>query len=225
LTKVNHAIVFSTSPGATPTSRGGHVMANANLWRISGDFWDRWQKLNEQFDLLVQWHGAGAPGHWPDADMIPIGKIAIRSKLGGNPHVTHFTRDEQLSLISLWALAPSPLMLGMNLPENDEWTTALLTNPEVLAVNQDWPAIQAHRLFVPGQPVEIWRRCVQGGSQVIGLFNRTGKAVKIELPWSALGHPHSPDVRDLWLRKDLDPSEKFSAEIPSHGCILLKVSR
>ena len=123
--KCGRAIVFSTSPGPTPTGRAGHVAAHANLWRISGDFWDRWQKINDQFDLLAQWQGAGGPGHWPDADMIPFGHIAIRSKIDGSPHWTHFTRDEQLTLMSLWSLAPSPLMLGMNLPDNDDWTTAL----------------------------------------------------------------------------------------------------
>jgi len=148
-------IVFSTSPGPTPTSRAGDIADKSNLWRISGDFWDRWPKLNEQFDLLAQWQGAGGPGHWPDADMIPLGRIAIRSKLGGDPHWTHFTRDEQLTLISLWSLAPSPLMLGMNLPDNDEWTTALLTNP---------PAGPANFRARPGGGTmaagpERWRPC------------------------------------------------------------------
>jgi|SRR5690242_15723389 len=225
LAKVDHAIVFSTSPGPTGTAHGGHIMANANLWRISGDFWDRWSKLNEQFDLLAQWQGAAGPGHWPDADMIPLGHIAIRSRLGGNPHLTHFTRDEQLSLMSLWALAPSPLMLGMNLPDNDDWTTALLTNPDVLAVNQDWPVLHSHRLLLAGQPEEIWARRMHDASRVIGLFNRTDEPLKVELPWSALGYSRLPAMRDLWLQKNLEMAEAFAAELPPHGCVLLQLSR
>jgi len=222
LAKVNRSIIFSTSPGPTPTSRAGHIAANANLWRISGDFWDHWPKLNEQFDLLSQWPGAGGPGHWPDADMIPFGKIAIRSKLGGEPHWTHFTRDEQVSLLSLWALAPSPLMLGMNLPDNDEWTTALLTNPEVLAVNQDAPGKAARRIFAPGQPAEMWVKEIAGGALAVGFFNRTDDPIKVDYAWRQSGYWFAPRVRDLWLRKDLPKSKTFAAELPPHACVLLR---
>ena len=225
LMQVNHAIIFSTSPGPTSTAHGGDIMAYANLWRISGDFWDRWSKLNHQFDLLAEWQGAAGPGHWPDADMIPLGHIAIRSKMGGNPHMTHFTRDEQLTLMSLWALAPSPLMLGMNLPDNDAWTTALLTDPDVLAVDQDWPVLHSHRLFIPGQPEEIWVRLMHDGSQVVGLFNRTDKPIKLNLAWSVLGYSRPPAVRDLWLQRNYEKSPKFTAELPIHGCYLLRLSR
>lgn len=223
LDKHGKKIIFSTSPGPTTTSRAGHIAAHANLWRISGDFWDRWQKLNEQFDLLAQWQGAGAPGHWPDADMIPIGKIAIRSKLGGNPHWTHFTREEQRTLMSLWSLAPSPLMLGMNLPENDEWTTALLTNPEVFALNQDALGQPAKRIFIAGLNAELWLRELSGGAHAIGLFNRTGQTVKVELDWKLAGLNATPKVRDLWLRKNLPVLKTFSAELPPHAAILLRV--
>ncbi|MDR3459727.1 MAG: glycoside hydrolase family 27 protein [Verrucomicrobiae bacterium] len=223
LDKYGSNIVFSTSPGPTTTARGGHIAAQANLWRISGDFWDRWPKINEQFDLIAEWSGAGGPGHWPDADMIPLGYIAMRSKLGGSSHWTHFTRDEQLTLMSLWSLAPSPLMLGMNLPDNDEWTTALLTNPEVLAVNQDAGGKPAKRVFLRGLAAEFWVRELADGSHAIGLFNRTGLATKVELTWSDAGLRSTPKVRDLWLRKDLAKGKVFTAEIPPHGCVLLRV--
>jgi hypothetical protein len=223
LDKYGPKIVFSTSPGPTTTSRGGHIAAHANLWRISGDFWDRWQKVNEQFDLIAEWTGAGGPGHWPDADMIPLGYIAIRSKLGGNPHWTHFTRAEQLTLMSLWSLAPSPLMLGMNLPDNDEWTTALLTNPEVLAVNQDAGGKPAKRVFVRGLAAELWVRELADGAHAVGLFNRTSQTAKVELDWSDAGLPATPKVRNLWLRKNLAQGKVFTAEIPPHGCVLLRV--
>lgn len=229
LAKVKRPIVFSTSPGPTGITHAQHIAANANLWRISGDFWDRWRKLNAQFDLLAQWQGIGGPGHWPDADMIPLGHIAIRSKLGGSQHWTHFTRDEQLTLISLWALAPSPLMLGMNLPDNDDWTTALLINPEVMAVNQDKLAKPAARVTVPSVTAEVWTRELSGNwlskwfgkSRAIGLFNRTDQPMKVTLTWSVLGLKH-PHVRDLWLRKDLGKQKEFVADLPPHGCVLLK---
>lgn len=226
LAKVDRPIVFSTSPGPTSVKHAAHIAANANLWRISGDFWDRWPKLNAQFDLLARWQAAsvGGPGHWPDADMIPLGHIAIRSKLGGSPHWTHFTRDEQLTLMSLWALAPSPLMLGMNLPDNDDWTTALLTNPEVCALNQDPLGRPAVRVAVPGVPAEVWTRELShswfGHRHAVGLFNRTDQPMSVNLAWSSLGLKN-PHVRDLWLRLDLGKQTKFAVDLPPHGCVLL----
>src|SRR5262249_13391182 len=107
LDKCGRPIVFSTSPGPTPVAQAVHISAHANLWRISGDFWDNWRKLRDQFNLLARWQAYGGIGHWPDADMIPLGHLCIRSKLGGNDHQTHFTPDEQRTLMSLWSLAPS----------------------------------------------------------------------------------------------------------------------
>ena len=155
--------------------------------------------------------------------MIPLGKIALRSKLGGNPHWTHFTRDEQRTLLTLWALAPSPLMLGMNLPENDEWTTALLTNPEVMAVNQDKLGKPAKRMFQRGVTAEIWARELTDTGLVVGLFNRTEQSVTVSYDWHAEGFSAIPQVRDLWLRKDLPKQKVFTAEIPAHGSLLLRV--
>ena len=224
LAKTGRPIVFSTSPGPTSTIHAGHIAANANLWRISGDFWDRWSKINAQFDLLAQWQGAGGPGHWPDADMIPLGHIAIRSKIDGDSHWTHFTPDEQLTLISLWSLVHSPLMLGMNLPDNDDWTTALLTNPEVLAINQDSLGEPARRVFVPGLSAEIWTCNLSGNSRAVGFFNRTDQPVNVQLAWSQIGL-RAPHVRDLWLRKDLGKQRSFETELPPHGCMLLRADR
>jgi hypothetical protein len=157
--------------------------------------------------------------------MIPLGHIAIRSKLGGNPHWTHFTRDEQLTLMSLWAIAPSPLMLGMNLPDNDDWTMALLSNPEVLAVDQDELGKTARRIFVPGQSAEMWVKELSGGALAVGFFNRTDNPVKVDYAWSRSGFSSEPQARDLWLRKDLGKQENFTDELPPHGCVLLRVTR
>jgi alpha-galactosidase len=109
----------------------------------------------------------------------------------------------------------------MNLPDNDEWTTALLTNPEVLAVNQDSAGKPAKRFFIPGLAAELWCRELADGSQAVGLFNRTGATAKVQLQWSELGILSAPEVRDLWLRKNLGKDQKFTSEIPAHGCVLL----
>ena len=142
--KCGRAIVFSTSPGETPVAQSEHIRANANLWRISGDMWDHWRILDRQFDLIARWQSQPQPDHWPDADMIPFGHLGIRCFDAHGDHWTRFTKDEQLTFMSMWCLMPSPLMLGMNLPDNDDWTNSLLTNDEVLAIDQD--ALAAPRI-------------------------------------------------------------------------------
>jgi len=217
------SIVFSTSPGPTPVSRAAHIMANANLWRVSGDFWDDWKSLNHEFALGVRWHDFVGPGHWPDADMLPVGHLSVGHRSVGPDRFTRFTRDEQLTHISLWCLLPSPLMLGANLPDNDEWTAALLTNPEVLAVNQDPLGKPARRILEPSEPAETWVKPLADGSCAVGFFNTTDQPVKMEVLWRNLGFPSSPKVRDLWLRKDLGRQKKFAADLPAHGCMLVRV--
>ena len=223
LTGSGRSIVLSLSPGPTPVERIAHLEQFANLWRISNDFWDNWKSLNHNFDLFAKWSGLGKPGHWPDGDMIPFGHICQRNCDVHPDRWTRFTRDEQLALMSLWALAPSPLMLGMHLPDNDDWTTALLTNPEVLAVNQDSLGRPARRVMVPESAVETWTRELSGGGLAVGFFNRTNQTAKVNLAWPTLGFSSAPAVRDLWMRRDLNRQENFVAELPPHGCVLLRV--
>ncbi len=217
------SIVLSLSPGATPVNAAPHVKQFANLWRISGDFWDKWPSLDHNFNLFAAWYDDGGPGHWPDGDMIPFGHICQRNCDVHPDRWTQFTRDEQLTLMSLWALAPSPLMLGMNLPDNDDWTTALLTNPEVLAVDQDPLGKPGRRLTGPPQAAETWMKPLADGSFAVGYFNRTARPVKVDFPWRNLGFLSAPDIRDLWLRKDLGKQEHYLVELPPHGCVLLEV--
>ena len=127
--------------------------------------------------------------------------------------------------MSLWALTPSPLILGMNLPDNDDWTTALLTNPEVLAVNQDATGHKAQRCDHVATTCEVWSKELADGSVAVGFFNRTKVPLTVQVPWSQLGFEKAPHVRDLWLRKDLPRSGTLDATIPPHSAILLKVTK
>ncbi len=217
------SIVFSTSPGPTSPSHAAHISTNANLWRVSGDFWDTWSSLNHEFTLGARWHDFVGPGHWPDADMLPVGHLSVSHRSVGPDRLTRFTRDEQLTHISLWCLLPSPLMVGANLPDNDDWATALLTNPEVLAVDQDSLGKPAQRVVNPNVPAETWVKKLADGSVAVGLFNRTDQPMKVDFPWRDLGLRSTPDVRDLWLRKDPGRQKNFTAELPAHGCELLQV--
>lgn len=123
-------MVLSLSPGATALSAGGHVSQHANLWRISDDFWDRWIPVHEQFARLEKWNEFRIPGAWPDADMLPFGVLELGKRR------TRFTQDEQLTVMTLWSIARSPLMFGGDLTKLDPFTLSLLNNDEVIAVNQ-----------------------------------------------------------------------------------------
>jgi hypothetical protein len=223
LRKTDRSIILSLSPGPSPVNASEHLKRFANLWRISNDFWDNWHSLNHNMSLFAEWSGNGATGHWPDGDMIPFGHICQRNCDVHPDRWTRFTRDEQLTLMSLWALAPSPLMLGMNLPDNDEWTMAILSNPEVLAVDQDALGKPARHLTADGTVVEMWVKPLADGSLAVGFFNRTESPAKVEYRWHYLGFSAPPQVRDLWLRKELGRQPDFIAELPPHGCVLLKI--
>ncbi len=165
------SIVFSTSPGETPLADAAHVMAHANLWRVSEDFWDNWKSLKHEFTLAVRWQPYVGPGHWPDADMLPVGHLSIRHRSVGEDRFSSFTRDEELTLLSFWCLLPSPLMVGASLADNDPWTLVLLTNPEGLAVNQDSLGAAARQMMVTNG-VEVWVKPLHDGSHAVGIFNR-----------------------------------------------------
>jgi hypothetical protein len=128
--KTGRSMVLSLSPGATDIRAADHVAAHANLWRISDDFWDRWLALREQFRRLAQWNPHRRDGAWPDADMLPLGTLVLGTR------TTRFTKDEQVTLMTLWSIARSPLMYGGDMTALDPFTLSLLTNDEVLAVNQ-----------------------------------------------------------------------------------------
>jgi len=223
INRCGRSMVFSTSPGETPIGQATNVMTNANLWRVSGDFWDNWKSLNHEFALGARWHDFVGPGHWPDADMLPLGHLSVGNRSVGPDRFTRFTRDEQLTHLSLWSLLPSPLMVGANLPDNDDWMTALLINPEVIAVNQDAFGQPAQRLTNVLAGVEIWTKKLADKSLAVGIFNRGNTIVPVNLVWHGLGLRAKPAVRDLWLRKDLGRQKDFTAELPPHGCALLRV--
>lgn len=140
-------IVLSLSPGETDIRAAGHVVNHANLWRISDDFWDRWSLLEAQFARLHEWSKWRRPGAWPDADMIPFGTIELGRQ-------TYFTPDEQQTLMTLWCIARSPLMLGADLTRLDSPTLALISNDEVLEVNR--ASGGNHQLFRDSQGRIAW---------------------------------------------------------------------
>lgn len=164
--KSGRPMVFSTSPGETPLSAGTHVAQHANMWRISDDFWDQWKPLYDQFKRLHDWTPHRGPGHWPDADMLPLGNIRVMET--GNDW-TRFTTNEQRTLMTLWSIARSPLMMGGHLPKNDAFTLSLLTNREVLAVNQ--ASLHNRQLFRQDDAIAWAADAPNSRAKYVGLIN------------------------------------------------------
>ncbi len=128
-------IVLSMSPGATPVTQHEHAYEHANMWRTIDDFWDNWSQLSYEFGICADWAPYISPGAWPDADMLPMGHLAIRGERGDERY-TNFTEDEQYTMMTLWSMFRSPLMFGGHMPDNDTFTTSLITNEEVLYINK-----------------------------------------------------------------------------------------
>ncbi len=129
-------IVFSTSPGETPIAHVNHVKEHANMWRTVGDFWDNWPQLKEHFEVFKRWspYIASGGGAWPDGDMLPMGHI-IRAERGPE-RMSAFTKDELVTMMTLWSIFRSPMMFGGHLPDTDPFSLSLLQNKEVLGVHQ-----------------------------------------------------------------------------------------
>ncbi len=217
IVKSGRPMILSLSPGETPVARAGHVARFAQMWRISDDFWDDWTMLAAQFTRLENWNAFRAPGRWPDADMLPLGRLALGER------DTKFTPDEQQTLMTLWSIARSPLIMGGDLRRLDAPTLALLTNPEVLAVNQ---ASHANQPVYVSDTLKVWTaRPDQGEGQYVALFNPGDNPVVSALPLAGLGLPQKVSVRDLWTRQPLPAAtDQLTLAIPPHGSRLLRAT-
>jgi hypothetical protein len=221
--KTGRPIVLSLSPGTRDPSRVASFSPYAQMWRISGDFWDRWVDLKRQFPNLARWAQYAKPGNWPDADMLPLGHIGIRAERG-DPRMSLLTHDEQRTLMTLWSIARSPLMFGGHLPDNDEWTLNLIANGEVLAVNQK--ATASRELFSRGNQV-AWAAEIAGSpAKYLAVFN-IGDAgeEQVAVKWAELGLPADCAVRDLWAAKDIGAVRDGRAfPVAPHGAAFFKLT-
>ncbi len=210
-------IILSLSPGETPVMRGDHVRKYAQMWRISDDFWDDWAMLDAQFTRLENWTPYRGPGSWPDADMLPLGRLALGER------DTRFTPDEQRTLMTLWAIARSPLIMGGDLRHLDAATLALLTNKEVIAVNQASYDNQPHYIEDGGR---IWSAKAEGSAdRYVALFNVSDKPREVWIRLRDLGLNAPVAVRDLWAGQALgQQADRISVTLPPHGAGLYRLS-
>jgi alpha-galactosidase len=181
-----------------------------NMWRttddIGGDY-DRVSLFGFQHNGLEKFVG---PEHWNDPDILQMG-------------IGKLNNDEGRTQMTLWCILAAPLLAGNDLGKMTKETLEILTNPEVIAVDQDPHGVEGHRVWQEG-PLEVWMKPLADGSKAVGLFNRSGSGLPISVRFAAIGVGRSAQVRDLWARKDLGTmTEKYTAQVPRHGAVLIKV--
>ncbi len=197
-------MVLSLSPGPAPLNKAEHLSENANMWRISGDFWDRWDKLLNMFSLCEKWYPYVKDGSFPDCDILPLGKLCIDgSYMGDMGRDSGFAKEEQKTMMTLWAVFRSPLFFGGELRLTDDYTLSLVTNPEVINVNQN----SEKPLFVYNKGgIAVWQTKIENGTAV-AIFNLSDEEKHYKLSFSDLGIENVRAVRDLWARKDIPKFE------------------
>jgi alpha-galactosidase len=190
-----------------------------NCWRTTGDITDTWNSMSGigfSQDGHERWAG---PGHWNDPDMLVVGMVGWGESL----HPTSLSGNEQYTHISLWALLDAPLLIGCDMAQMDAFTLGLLTNDEVLEVNQDPLGMQARRVYKDGD-VEIWAKEMSDSSRAVGLFNRGEYTTKASVRWVDVRLTGTHRVRDLWRQKDLGAFESaFASSVPRHGVVLVRI--
>lgn len=214
-------IVLSLSPGDTPISQAEHVSQHGNLWRISEDFWDNWKEIVKMFEYAERWQGLGGPDKWPDCDMMQIGKLSKRGPVDQERY-SKFTNDELYTHMNFWCLYRSPLMLGGNLPENREIELKLVSNDEVIAVNQQG---KNPRQLYKKEGSMVWVSQVQDSKDLyVGLFNISDTLHDVTLNFGELNLKGKIAIRDLWKKTELGLFvKKYTQNINPHGSVLLRL--
>jgi alpha-galactosidase len=202
-----------------------------NVWEwgteVGGNSWRTTQDINDSWGSMsgIGFNQAGlekyaGPGHFNDPDMLVVGKVGWGPQLRSS----RLSPNEQYTHISLWYLLASPLLIGCDMTQLDEFTLNLLTNDEVLEVNQDPLGRQAGRITQNGT-LEVWAKDMEDGSKAVGLFNRGQREQTVTVKWSDLGINGEQTVRDLWRQKDIGKyTEKFEANVGRHGVVLVKIA-
>jgi alpha-galactosidase len=230
LRKTGRDIVFSLSNTA-PIDHAADWARLANCWRTTSDIFDGWDEnpkarynygVSEIAFSQDQWAGYAGPGHWNDPDMLVVGRVGW----GANLHPTRLTPDEQYSHVSMWCMLSAPLLIGCDLENLDSFTLGLLSNDEVLALDQDALGKPAVRVATLG-PVDVYLKELEDGSRVLGFFNRGNDLAAINFnKMGYIGLSGAWHVRDLWRQTDLpDAKGALKLNIQPHGVILLKMSR
>jgi alpha-galactosidase len=217
LDKVNRDILFSYCQYGMGAVWSWGAEAGGNSWRTTGDITDTWNSMSTigfNQDKAAPYAG---PGHFNDPDMLVVGKVGW----GPSLHNTRLTFDEQYTHISQWCLLSSPLLIGCDMGHLDRFTLSLLTNDEVLAINQDELGKSA-RQYIKKDGYQVWVKELKDGGKAIGLYNTTDSYQTITLPKNDAVLKGYTKIRDAWRQQNIAAA---SGRVAPHGVLLLRVER
>lgn len=214
-------IVLSLSPGPALRDKAEHLKANANMWRLTGDFWDLWEHLYAMFDKCEEWQGVRGVGSYPDCDMLPIGRISkLCSYHGAQNRMSNFTHNEHYTLMTLWGIFGSPLMIGGNMPENDDFTLSLLNNAEYMNMHR---TVKNSRMLSRneenGKGYIIWDG-ENKDSRFVALFNTDEKPITINTAEKI--NIFVDGSYDIWQKCTISEN---NITVQPHGARLLKLNK
>jgi alpha-galactosidase len=229
-------IVLSLSPGAAPLSAAEDLQQRAHLWRISNDFWDSWESLKKQFALCAAWAPHIKENHWPDADMLPLGKLR-KNGVGEweaslfnatsaevSDEYSRLSPTEQVTLMNLWGIFRSPLMMGGYLPENDSLTLALLTNKDLIELNQN---STGNRVIYTDENLAAWTAVSGDGKTTwLAMFNLADKkqTMGVNLKAAGLKEGTSYRAQDIWTKEQITLAGEKEVTLEPHESVLYRIS-
>ena len=217
--KAGRPIVLSLSPGPAIIQKSWHYAKHANMWRISDDFWDEWPLLKDMFPRCEIWQDHVKAGCYPDCDMLPVGRLGGGF---GRERATGFTRDEQRTMMNLWCLFGSPLMVGAELSLLDDWTLSLLTNQKVLAMlTPDCRPDQIRRT----EDEAVWvAENQKTGERYLGLFNLSDQEREVAMDFGDLW-PETAQGEELWSGEAVPVAEsRLAARLAPHASAVYRLS-
>jgi hypothetical protein len=213
-------IVLSLSPGPAPLENIADLRDNAQMWRIEDDLWDNWKSVKNMYSRIEAWSPLVTGGHWPDADMLPLGHIGLRAERG-NDRLSALSRDEQRTMLTMWSIFRSPLMFGGDLITLDPFTTELLTNRAVLELDQHSTA--NHMVYSEGN-LRAWSARSDAKAEktmaYLALFNLGDTAIHTQIPWDKLTI-HPIHGKELWTGSEMPPvAQALPIDLPPHASLL-----
>ena len=215
-------MVLSLSPGPALLEKAELYKQVSNMWRITDDFWDNWQLLYNMFERCEKWAPHNGAGHWADADMLPIGYI----KQDYSPDITtQFTKDEQVTMLTLWSIFRSPLIIGGEMTKFDDFTMSLLTNEGILKMHRN--ARHSHQVWrrkMNGSEIVLWTAADAEGGQYAALFNIGENAADISVPLTELEIYEAKDITELWSNEAFH-ADNISADLAPHSAKAYYLSR
>ena len=218
--EVDREIVLSLSPGPASLEHGSFLQKNANMWRLTDDYWDTWPQLYDMFERCEKWAPFVKEGTWPDCDKLPLGHIGIRSTDGGaSDRMTRFTKEEQRTMMSLWSLFKSPLFFGGELRDNDHWTLSLLQNKELLKMHEIGKNPQQ---VYRKEDIVIWHSTNDKAEDYIAVFNLKDNQENVSLSLKNYLQNQPSKGLNIWDQEVITVTDTLSLDIAPHDVKLFK---